>query len=49
MIDLVVFVIVLVLVVMLVPRIVKGIKGCNGSCDQGRLPCNCKGNEDGIS
>ena len=49
MIDLIVFIIVLVLVVILVPRIVQGIKGCNGSCEQGRKPCNCKGNQDGLS
>lgn len=43
MIDILVFIIVLALIVILIPRITKNIKGCNGSCNQGRLPCDCRG------
>ena len=49
MIDILIFISVLAAVVILVPLIMKNDKGCTGSCEQGRKPCDCKGNEDGIS
>lgn len=49
MIDLLIFGLVLFLVVILVPKIMDKVKGCNGSCGQGRKPCDCKRNDDGVS
>lgn len=48
MIDFLIFIFVLVLVVILVPRIMRGVKGCTGSCDQGRKPCDCGRSDNGI-
>lgn len=42
---------ILLIVVAIAVSIVRKLpgKGCSGDCNQGRRPCNCQGDKDGLS